>query len=86
MLAAFTTNAALTYLCSMSDGLFDSFKYTLVAGAVTGGGMTIIANAQNSALIAVLRSYFDDEAVHTLELLLVAFPLAIIAALAFRLL
>lgn len=57
----------------------------LVAGAVTGGGLTIIANAPNPAGIAILRSHFDDKAVHPLGLLLAALPPTIIAALAFRL-
>lgn len=66
ILTAFTDNAALTYLGSLVDGLSDGFKYALVAGAVTGGGLTIIANAPNPAGIAILRSHFDDEAVNPL--------------------
>lgn len=50
---AFTDNAALTYLGSLVEGLSDGFKYALVAGAVTGGGLTIIANAPNPAGIAI---------------------------------
>jgi len=86
ILTAFTDNAALTYLGSLVEGLSDGFKYALVAGAVTGGGLTIIANAPNPAGIAILRGHFDDEAVHPLGLLLAALPPTIIAALAFRLL
>ncbi len=63
-LTAFTDNAALTYLGSLVEGLSDSFKYALVAGAVTGGGLTIIANAPNPAGIAILRQHFDDGVVH----------------------
>ena len=85
-LTAFTDNAALTYLGSLVEGLSDGFKYTLVAGAVTGGGLTIIANAPNPAGIAILRGHFDDQAVHPLGLLLAALPPTIVAALAFRLL
>ncbi|MDP3844441.1 MAG: putative Na+/H+ antiporter [Oxalobacteraceae bacterium] len=85
-LTAFTDNAALTYLGSLVEGLSDGFKYALVAGAVTGGGLTIIANAPNPAGIAILRGHFDDEAVHPLGLLLAALPPTIVAALAFRLL
>ena len=84
ILTAFTDNAALTYLGSQVEGLSDSFKYALVAGAVTGGGLTIIANAPNPAGIAILRRYFDDEAVAPMGLLLAALPPTIIAALAFR--
>lgn len=84
ILTAFTDNAALTYLGSLVEGLSDDFKYALVAGAVTGGGLTIIANAPNPAGIAILRKHFQDEAVHPLGLLLAALPPTIIAALAFR--
>jgi len=84
ILTAFTDNAALTYLGSLVEGLSDGFKYALVAGAVTGGGLTIIANAPNPAGIALLRGHFDDEAVHPMGLLLAALPPTIIAALAFR--
>lgn len=84
ILTAFTDNAALTYLGSLVEGLSDGFKYALVAGAVTGGGLTIIANAPNPAGIAILRGHFDDEAVHPLGLLLAALLPTIIAALAFR--
>lgn len=84
VLTAFTDNAALTYLGSLVEGLSDGFKYALVAGAVTGGGLTIIANAPNPAGIAILRGHFEDEAVHPLGLLAAALPPTAIAALAFR--
>jgi Na+/H+ antiporter NhaD/arsenite permease-like protein len=86
ILTAFTDNAALTYLGSLVEGLSDSFKYALVAGAVTGGGLTIIANAPNPAGISILRKHFSDEAIHPLGLLLAALPPTLIAALAFMLL
>lgn len=86
ILTAVTDNAALTYLGSLVEGLSDSFKYALVTGAVTGGGLTIIANAPNPAGIAILRGHFDDENVHPLGLFLAALLPTIIAALAFRLL
>ncbi len=84
VLTAFTDNAALTYLGSQVEGLSDSFKYALVAGAVTGGGLTIIANAPNPAGAAILRGHFTDEAIHPLGLLAAALPPTIIAALAYR--
>lgn len=86
ILTAFTDNAALTYLGSLVEGLSDSFKYALVAGAVTGGGLTIIANAPNPAGISILRGHFDDEAVHPLGLLLAALIPTLVAGLAFKLL
>jgi hypothetical protein len=85
MLTAVTDNAALTYLGSLVEGLSDEFKYALVAGAVTGGGLTIIANAPNPAGIAILRGGFRDETVHPLGLLLAALPPTLVAALAFHL-
>ena len=84
VLTAFTDNAALTYLGSLVAGLSDDFKYALVAGAVTGGGLTIIANAPNPAGIAILRGHFNDATIHPLGLFLAALPPTIIAALAFR--
>jgi hypothetical protein len=54
-LTALTDNAALTYLGSLVEGISDELKYALVAGAVTGGGLTVIANAPNPAGIGILR-------------------------------
>ena len=71
-LTAITDNAALTYLGSLVQGLSPEFKYALVAGAVSGGGLTVIANAPNPAGIAILRGGFDDGAVRPLGLLLAA--------------
>lgn len=85
-LTAFTDNAALTYLGSLVEGLSDEFKVALVAGAVTGGGLTVIANAPNPAGLAILRGHFDDGAVHPLGLLAGAALPTVVAALAFRLL
>lgn len=86
ILTAVTDNAALTYLGSLVDGLSDSFKYALVTGAVTGGGLTIIANAPNPAGFAILRGHFKDDAIHPIGLFLAALGPTIIAAAAFRLL
>jgi hypothetical protein len=83
-LTALVDNAALTYLGSLVEGLSDSFKYALAAGAVTGGGLTIIANAPNPAGVAILRGYFADHTVHPMGLLVAALPPTIIAALAFK--
>lgn len=85
-LTAITDNAALTYLGSLVEGLSDEFKYALVAGAVTGGGLTVIANAPNPAGFAILRGQFEDEAIHPLGLLVAALPPTVVAILAFQLL
>ncbi len=83
LLTAITDNAALTYLGSLVEGLSDSFKYTLVAGAVTGGGLTVIANAPNPAGFSILRKYFDDEAINPLGLLVAALPPTLVTVAAF---
>jgi len=85
-LTAVTDNAALTYLGSLVEGLSEEFKIALVAGAVTGGGLTVIANAPNPAGVSILRTKFDNGAISPLGLLLGAIPPTVIAALAFRVL
>jgi Na+/H+ antiporter NhaD/arsenite permease-like protein len=85
-LTAITDNAALTYLGSLVEGVSDEFKYALVAGAVTGGGLTVIANAPNPAGFAILKGSFDDGAINPLYLFLAAFGPTMVAAAAFLLL
>ena len=55
-LTAITDNAALTYLGSRVEGITEDLKYALVAGAVTGGGLSVIANAPNPAGVGILQS------------------------------
>jgi Na+/H+ antiporter NhaD/arsenite permease-like protein len=85
-LTAITDNAALTYLGSLVEGLSDEFKYALVAGAVTGGGLTVIANAPNPAGMSILRKYFADESVSAAQLFAAALLPTLVAAAAFKLL
>ncbi|HEY2978826.1 MAG TPA: putative Na+/H+ antiporter, partial [Burkholderiaceae bacterium] len=81
-LTAVTDNAALTYLGSQISGMSDQAKYMLVAGAVAGGGLTVIANAPNPAGLALLRRGFSDESVGAGGLLLGALgPTAVACAL-----
>ena len=82
-LTAFTDNAALTYLGSLVPGLSEDFKVALVAGAVTGGGLTVVANAPNPAGFTILRGQFADGAIHPLGLLAAALPPTAVAAAAF---
>ena len=79
-LTAITDNAALTYLGSLIEGMSDSAKYMLVAGAVAGGGLTVIANAPNPAGIALLKQGFNDESISAGGLLLGALLPTIVAA------
>lgn len=85
-LTAITDNAALTYLGSLVEGLTDEFKVALVAGAVTGGGLTVIANAPNPAGFAILRGKFEEQTIHPLGLLIAALPPTIVTIIAFRVL
>ena len=60
LLTSFNDNAAITFLASQVDGLPASLKYAVIAGAVTGGGLTVIANAPNPAGQALLGKFFGD--------------------------
>ena len=82
-LTAITDNAALTYLGSLIAGISDESKYMLVAGAVAGGGLTVIANAPNPAGVALLKRGFADETVGAGGLLLGALGPTAVAAAAF---
>ncbi|MDQ3185892.1 MAG: putative Na+/H+ antiporter [Pseudomonadota bacterium] len=86
LLTAVTDNAALTYLGSLLEGTSAEFRYSLVAGAVAGGGLTVIANAPNPAGFSILKGSFNDEAIHPLGLLVAALPPTVVAILAFQLL
>ena len=57
-LTAFNDNAAITYLATLVPGFTESLKYAVVAGAVVGGGLTVIANAPNPAGQATLGEVF----------------------------
>ena len=60
VLTSFNDNAAITFLASQVDGLSSSLKYAVLAGAVCGGGLTVIANAPNPAGQALLNRFFGD--------------------------
>lgn len=85
-LTAIADNAALTYLGSLITGISDASKYLLVAGAVAGGGLTVIANAPNPAGVALLKRGFADESIGAGALLLGALGPTALAAAAFLLL
>ena len=85
ILTAFNDNAAITYLSTLVPGFTDSLKYAVVTGAVTGGGLTIIANAPNPAGQSILKRHFDD-AISPLGLLGAALMPTMIVWLCFALL
>jgi hypothetical protein len=92
VLTAFNDNAAITFLASQVPAFDQSLatnpadlaravalQYAVVAGAVTGGGLTVIANAPNPAGQSILSKYFDD-GVSPLKLMLGAlFPTVVMA-------
>jgi len=84
-LTAVTDNAALTYLGTLVEGISDDLKYALVAGAVTGGGLTVIANAPNPAGVGILQDAraFNDEGISPLGLFLGALPPTAVAIVFF---
>ena len=85
VLTAFNDNAAITYLATLVPGFSDAAKYAVVAGAVTGGGLTVIANAPNPAGLSILQRYFP-EGFSPLGLLLGALPPTLVMAACFLLL
>lgn len=84
LLTGITDNAALTYLGSLVE-LSETAKYALVAGAVTGGGLTVIANAPNPAGYSILKESFRG-GISPLYLLISAIVPTVITALCYQLL
>lgn len=81
LLTAFNDNAAITYLASLVPGFSDQAKLAVVAGAVAGGGLTVIANAPNPAGQSILQDHFGKDGVNAVKLLLAAIiPTAICVA------
>jgi hypothetical protein len=60
ILTAFNDNALITYLATLVPGFTEQLKFAVVSGAVTGGGLTVIANAPNPAGQSILQRYFPD--------------------------
>jgi predicted cation transporter len=82
-LTAITDNAALTYLGSQVPNLPQILQYTLVAGGVVGGGLTVIANAPNPVGYGILNSSFGNDGVSPLSLFKSALLPTLIAAACF---
>ncbi|NGX60669.1 MAG: hypothetical protein K940chlam9_00136 [Chlamydiae bacterium] len=58
LLSAFVDNAVVSYLTLEVPGLDEMKKYLLVAGAMSAGALTVIANAPNPIGHAILRRSF----------------------------
>jgi hypothetical protein len=86
ILTAFNDNAAITYLASLVPGFSDGLKYVVMAGAVTGGGLTVIANSPNPAGQSILTSRFGEAGISPLYLFLGALVPTLIDGAAFMLL
>ena len=82
-LTAFLDNAALTYLGSQVPNIDEVLKYALVAGAVTGGGLTVIANAPNPAGFSILKDSFGKDGISPVKLFGFAFLPTVVAILFF---
>ena len=82
ILTAVNDNAAITYLATLVPNLAEASKYAVVAGAVTGGGLTVIANAPNPAGQSILGRFFEH-GVNPLKLLLGALVPTIIMGICF---
>ena len=84
LLTAFNDNALITYLATLVPNLGDSLKIAVVEGAVTGGGLTVIANAPNPAGQALLARFFVDGVSRRSGCSLRLSAPTVIAAIAFR--
>lgn len=85
VLTAFNDNAAITYLASLVPSFQNNIdlQIAVVEGAVTGGGLTVIANAPNPAGQSILSKYFP-EGVSPLKLFLGALGPTIMMIIFFR--
>jgi hypothetical protein len=86
LLTALNDNAAITYLATLVPGFTDELKHAVVAGAVTGGGLTVIANAPNPAGQSILQSQFGPDGIKPLGLFLAALAPTVIVGAALMLL
>lgn len=80
-LTAFNDNAAITYLASLVPNFSDAMKYIVLSGAVSGGGLTVIANAPNLAGLSVLKEHFKGGVSPILLFAGAAVPTAIMSVL-----
>ncbi|MEO6053289.1 MAG: putative Na+/H+ antiporter [Chthoniobacterales bacterium] len=83
LLTAVNDNAAITYLATLVPGFTEPLKHAVVAGAIAGGGLTVIANAPNPAGQSILQSQFGNDGIHPLGLFLAALGPTLIMGAAF---
>ena len=84
VLTTFNDNALITYLATLTPEFGQSLKLAVVGGAVTGGGLTVIANAPNPAGQAILSKFFGG-AVAPLGLAAAALVPTLVTIVVFRL-
>jgi hypothetical protein len=70
--------SAITFLGTLVPEFTDSLKYAVVAGAVSGDGLTVIANAPNPAGQSLLKGYFNNGVSPTGLLIATIFPTLIV--------
>ncbi len=78
-LTAIADNAAITYIASQAPNLSAKIQYAFLAGAVAGGGLTVIANAPNPIGYGILNKQFGDDGIRPFYLFLWALPPTAIA-------
>ncbi|MBL0691652.1 MAG: DUF1646 family protein [SAR324 cluster bacterium] len=84
-LSTVNDNAGVTFLSSLIPNIPEITKQAVIAGALSAGGLTILANAPNPTAFSILNKNFDNGINH-FWLFLAALPPTIIAVLFFLLL
>ncbi len=59
-LSAFIDNASITYASTLLPGFYDGLKYAVVAGAISGGGLTVLAHSANIVGHSKLNEFFKE--------------------------
>ncbi len=83
VMTAFNDNALITYLATLVPAFGEPLRLAVVQGAVTGGGLTVIANAPNPAGQALLGRFFGGS-VSPLALFAAALLPTLVATAVFR--
>ncbi|MES2503809.1 MAG: putative Na+/H+ antiporter [Myxococcota bacterium] len=82
-MSALMDNAAITYMGSLIPVLPEASRYALLAGAVCGGGLTVLANAPNPAGFLILKPFFGPTGISSIQLFRYALLPTLIAAFCF---